>query len=60
MKVWPGEVSGTRMQDTLETSLCAHHLLPTDDGPAHGYPIPLAGKYLQLVISASKIQSTEF
>jgi len=30
------------MQDTLETSLFARHLFPTDDGPEYRQPIPLA------------------
>ena len=41
LKGVPQEVSGVHVQDTLETSLFAPHLFPTDDGPAHRYPIPL-------------------
>ena len=39
--VVPQEVSGVHVQDTLETSLFAPHLFPTDDGPAHKHPTPL-------------------
>ena len=38
------EPSGTCIQDTLETSLCANHLFPTDDCPAHRYPMPLESR----------------
>jgi len=36
----PGEVPGVYLQDTLETSLFALHLFPTNDGPAGSHPPP--------------------
>jgi hypothetical protein len=68
MKECAVEPSGTCVQDTLETSLCANsagdgasavspkaekrlwnavaRLFPTDDCPAHRYPMPLARWFL--------------
>jgi hypothetical protein len=54
------EVSGTALQDTLKTSLCAIRLFPTAECPARQYLTPLDPILPVIVAEAARTVGNEY